>query len=1342
MNHSALDSEVPGDDLLFVLSARSVEALRAGARRLADWLTGAGSQTPLTDVAYTLALRRAHLRERLVLRAPDRATLVGLLRAVSDGAETGPRAQWGRVDEGVVAAPVFVFSGHGSQWDGMGRQLLDISPEFSALVDRMDPVVRTESGLSLRTLLAEPGLVASGMDHVQPAVYAMQVGLAQMWRVAGIEPAAVIGHSMGEVAAAVVAGALSAEDGARVICRRSRLMEQHLAGTGATALVELDAETASSRLADRAGISVAVHSSPRACVVAGVPDAVEGFVTECQAEELLARLVPGVRIGAHSPLVDPLIDELTGCLGDVVPGELRLPYYTATLDDPRQTPALDAVYWAQNLRRPVRLTEAVRAAVDDGRRVFLEVSPHPIVAQSVLETVLDADRDHSGRSTVIGTLSRGALLSAAHAEALAALHCAGVPLPRQSVPTGRLAELPSYAWRRRTFPPRRRTAPAPFGHPLLGRHIVLPGEPVRHIWQSNVSRDSTPWVADHRVHGVPVLPGTGYAELVLAAACEALGAAPEEVVVTDLDFRRVLALSRETTVTTTFDTDSGKVTVTAGAGSAAHVVATAQVRRATAPGSAPAVAPADAGEPRDPADLYTALRGLGQEHGPGFAAVTEVSVADATVVCRIQRPAGLPRERGFVFHPALLDACLHGVGALLPAGVVGTHLPTGVDVLRVTGRLGDTLVSRARLRPGLVERGGLLADVWVYDEGGAEVASLSGVRLSPVGEDTLPVDVAPLLHEVVWEQLPALGEPSGEGRGVLVLHAADAADDPRLAALVTALAAAGARCEVRSDNNPPPAAGTVDLVVVAALAGGGTGPTADVGKRRVAGLLRTATGLLRVHEESGIAPPALTVLTVGAQAVRAEDRPDPAQAALRGVVRSLHQERPELRPRTVDADESAEAYALAAEILAGDGPDEMAWRAGRRYAARLTAAPEPPAGQPHMTVRSGGGYLVSGGTRGLGLATARWLAERGAGTVVIGGRGPLDSGAARELEALRAMGTHVELISGDVAQDGTAARMVAAVEASGAQLRGVLHTAAALDDALVTETDETHLERTWQPKAMGAWRLHEATAAADLDWWVGYSSLASLVGSAGQSAYAAANAFLDGVVALRRAAGLRALAVNWGPWGDIGAVRGKAVAGVGALSVRQGFAALEVLLARDAGQCGVARLSGSEFARVYPQARTSSFLSGLLAGADAASDTFDRAALDPLDPQERAKAVRARTLLSVARVLGFTEPERVAGRPLVQLGLDSMAAVRIKSTLHAEFAVDIPVARLLQGASADELAEQVTSALWPHPTQDYGPRLVAGDGVRDAALRAGGRSARLHAVRTRRRTGQPRGTQQ
>ncbi|MGR3937738.1 SDR family NAD(P)-dependent oxidoreductase [Streptomyces sp. BRA346] len=1316
---------MPQGEMLFALSARTPAALRGNAARLAHWLTDEGADTPLADVAHTLAQRRTHLPERLVIRAADRATLALRLRTTADGGEPGPHSARGRAPHANGTAPVFVFSGHGSQWDGMGAQLLAQEPLFAAVIDRLEPVVRAETGLSLRVLVTEDGLAGAGMDRVQPAVYAMQVGLAEVWRGLGIHPGAVIGHSMGEIAAAVVAGALAPEDGARVVCRRSRLMEERLAGTGATALVELDAAEACRRLDGRPGISVAVHSSRRACVVAGLPAVVEEFVAECRDEGLLARLVPGVRIGAHSPLVDPLLEDLRTALSGIPCGDVELPYYSATSYDPRERPVLDAAYWAANLRRPVRLLEAVQAAVQDDRRVFLEVSPHPVVAHSVLETVTQADSARRDRCTVLGTLSRGVPSDTALADTLAALHCAGVPLPREAVPAGRHAELPTYDWQHQSFPsPRRAPLDTP-AHPLLGRRTTLPGMPVRHVWQSVVGLDRLPWLGDHRVHGDPVLPGTAHAELAVAAACEVFGAGPDEVEITELTFEHVLSVAEPATVTTTLEEDAegpgGSVVVVAGSGGATTTLARARAtvgRAAAAAPGGPRQDPPDSGVRHDVRDVYTALRALGQEHGPAFTGLTAVRVDGNSAVSRVDRPSVLPPDGRFRFHPALLDACLHGLGALLPPGTEGTHLPTGVERLRVTGQPGGTLVCRARLSPGPVD-GALSADVEIADDRGVPVAELTGVRLRPVGEEARPVAVAPLLHRMDWDAVPPPKPRRGDGRWLLLVGAEPAT--PRRTAVVAALSAAGVHTVAVGPDGPWDTGRAVDGVVLAAWEGeAGTADAAESAELRVRSMLRLVAGLLRAHDEAGTPPPPLTVLTRRAQQVRAGEQPDPAQAALRGVVRTLRQERPELRARFVDVDDLGSPL-LAGELLAADGPDEVAWRDGERWVARLVPGPPTAPRRDRVVVRPGGGYLVTGGTRGLGLATARWLAERGAGAVVLGGRGLVDDDCAAELDRIRELGTRVELVAGDVAQPGTAERMTAALAESGARLRGVVHSAAVLEDALVTEPDAMRLRRVWGPKAGGAWRLHEATADAGLDWWIGYSSLASLVGSPGQAEYAAANAFLDAVVSLRRSAGLPALTVNWGPWGEIGAVRGRSIPGVGELTVREGFAALETLIARGAGQGGVARLSPRDFARAHPQSRDSSFFAALWGEADQEDGDgcgFDRTALAGLTVEARRDTVRARTLLSVGRVLGFTDPDRVADEPLVHLGLDSLSAVRIRNALREDFDVEIPVARLLQGTSALELAEQVTDMM----SGGDGPRPVAADSVRAATRRAAARS--------------------
>ena len=350
-------------------------------------------------------------------------------------------------------------------------------------------------------------------------------------------------------------------------------------------------------------------------------------------------------------------------------------------------------------------------------------------------------------------------------------------------------------------------------------------------------------------------------------------------------------------------------------------------------------------------------------------------------------------------------------------------------------------------------------------------------------------------------------------------------------------------------------------------------------------VIRLAAGM------PGSPPPRLWLVTVGAVAVRPGEAGEPGLGTLRGLVRVLALERPALRATLVDlgsvtgAGHRADAglaaalaagaagatalaaageaaadgvAALAAELIADPPDDEVAWRDGERLVARLARAQPPVPGPRRPVVRPGGAYVITGGYGGLGLLVARWLADRGAARIVLSGRGGPPP-AARA--AVAGLGARAMVVTGDVAEPGVAERLVAAACDGGVPLRGVVHAAGVFRDALAGDVTEAGLRAVWAPKVAGAWRLHEATAGADLDWFVLFSSAAALLGSPGQAAYAAANAWLDAFAGWRRAAGLPATAVNWGIWADIGAAAGIALGGIGPIGPDEGIAALETLLA-------------------------------------------------------------------------------------------------------------------------------------------------------------------------------------
>ncbi|MEV8547177.1 acyltransferase domain-containing protein [Streptomyces sp. NPDC051572] len=417
---------------LHLLSDIDTERVRDTASRLATWLrTPEGGAARPADVARTLAGRVGRGPVRAAVVACDREELADALGALAQGGSPDARVVTGDRDL-VGRGPVWVFSGYGSQWTGMGRQLLLEEPAFAAAVEKLDAQVADVFGFSLHEHLTSAGDL-DRLDVAQPALFGVQLALAELWRSYGVEPVAVIGHSLGEVAAAVCAGALDVADAARVVAVRARLLEQ-LHG-GAMAVVDLDDGELPSLERDFPGVYVAVHSSPRQKVVTGDEMAVARLVRRLEERGRAARVMRVVGAG-HSPQVDPLLPELTEALADVRGRPSRVPVYSTVLHDPRGACEFDADHWAANLRRPVRLDRALAAAAADGHTAFVEISPHPVLARSIADNVPGA--------LAVGTLRRDADGSAAFLRELGSLYAAGLDLP---LPSGRVIDLPAPRWR-------------------------------------------------------------------------------------------------------------------------------------------------------------------------------------------------------------------------------------------------------------------------------------------------------------------------------------------------------------------------------------------------------------------------------------------------------------------------------------------------------------------------------------------------------------------------------------------------------------------------------------------------------------------------------------------------------------------------------------------------------------------------------------------------------------------------------------------------------------------------------------------------------------------------------
>ncbi|GAA0424917.1 type I polyketide synthase [Streptomyces luteireticuli] len=1261
---------------LLPLSGASPEAVSLAAGRLAAWAGDAGARSALADVAHTLAVRRWHGAQRLGVAARTSAELTARLRDFTAGEAVEGLAAGGLVLPSDHRGPVLVFSGQGSQWAGMCRGLLRTEPVFTAALAEVEPLIRAESGFSVRRMLTEPHRL-TGVDRIQPTLFAVQFALAALWRSWGVRPAAVIGQSMGEVTAAVVAGALSPPDGAAVICRRARLLAETAGGAMASVLLGADRVAADIAAAGADQVEVAVLTSPGATVISGDAGQTAALVAGWQERDIVVRMVD-VDVASHSPQMDPVLGRLHDVLDGLRPLAPRAAFYSTVCADPRDAGPLDAAYWVHNQREMVRFHGAVAAALADGHRLFVECAPHPLAVRAIADIARHASVNDA---VAVGSLRRGTDDQDAYLSQVAAVHCAGFPLDWAArYGDGELVEAPGTAWRRvRTGgdgTPYRLVAPHLVGaaqHPLLGGHVHDPDRPGRHMWQTPVGPARLPWLADHRVAEVPVLPGAGLAEMMLAAASRAFGT--DHVAVTALDFTSPLVLDPEPLVTTQVLTegDRARVEIRSAAEEGTQLHAEGLLRPLeprSAAGLPPVEAPPEEWEDVPPEDVHRYFRQRHSTyHGPAFAALERIQLHPGAdrAVARL-RIADAARVSGWTMalHPALLDEFVQTVASVWLSRYVtspGPVVVAGFEEIRVHGPTGHTRLAEVRLHKAddvVCTASGVLATA-----DGTVVAEIDGLRLANV---TPPEErFASRLAHTAWVAAPRTARDTGPaGRWLVVAEEGDAWPGE----LAEALRARAADCRIltarrghdlladeltailRSD------ARAWSGVVLAATGGTDGGAAPAVARGRVA---RARTVVRALSELAD--PPRLWAVTRGGG-------PAPDTAGLRGLLRVAAYEHPRLAPSMIDLDPPTDPRALLDDLLDEERRvSEIAWRDGERFTARVRpGAPVDGSadGRPRPPVRPGAAYLVTGGLGALGLLTAGWLAGHGAGHIVLCGRTAPSGEAESLLATAREAGASVSVVLGDIADPAVAAGAVRTATATGTPLKGVVHAAGVVEDATLANLDDLLLERVWRGKADGAWALHHATLDHDLDFWVVYSSVASLLGSPGQGAYAAANAFTDDLVAWRHHHKLPATTIHWGPWGRVG--RGKHLAERGFVTITpaDGIDALERILTAGYPQIAYSPLDLERWTAPYPAVRRSALLAGLLAD-DTAQDA-DSALLEALrtaaGERERRTLLEEHIIDCVREILGGTTVHIGPGSSLVMLGLDSLGAVGLRVRLE------------------------------------------------------------------------------
>ncbi|MBE1576291.1 polyketide synthase [Amycolatopsis roodepoortensis] len=1308
---------------VFPLSAASDGGVRALAATTAEWLA-ANPGVSLASVGNTLSRRRSHLAQRAAVVAGSTAELTERLRALAEG-RPAPGVAKGRVPSAADGKVVWVFSGHGAQWSGMGRRLLVEEPVFAEAIDSLADVFRAELGWTPREAIVDGGPWSA--SHVQAMTFAMQIGLAAVWRRHGAKPAAVLGHSVGEIAAAVAAGALDVREAARFACRRAAAL-QPLAGRGGMAMAGLAFDEAERRLAGHDGVEAAIAASPGSTVVSGDRAAVERLAAEWKTDGIGIWTVD-TDIAFHSEHVDEVVANVAAAAAELTPRTPDVPLYSTALTDVRSAAPRDTAYWVANLRQPVRCAQAVTAAIEDGYRLFLEVSSHPVVTHSIKETLDHLDVEEA---KVAFTMRRDQDEVATLLTNFAELHCEGADFDWAAEhPDTPLLALPAVAWQHRPYWIFGDDATGSNGvggghdpekHSLLGGKMAVSGSPARVVWQTYLDMDCRPYPLSHEVVGVEITPAAS----IINTFAEAAVRDGKQAAITDIVLRTPLSVVPPRVVQIVSSENTLRLsTRLAEDGNAGeeHEWIT-HTTAAVEPGVRVTEGTIDTADLRDrlPEWSWEKVDTMFRRMGVGGYAfpwdLDELRRTDSEQLAVMTIEPGAPNAASWAH---VID------GALTISAVVVTPedapvlwMSRSIEKVVFDGVPPAKIVVHSRRSPRSPRD---TTDVLVADETGRIVCEVTGLRFAAV-EHLGAAAAGPrdLVHEIAWKPLePA--ETRRELRQVLLVG--DPSVTGLLAARFEALGTRAVRvcgpdphqdaardCDCAADFGESMLSEPGAVVIAPSLAR--SGETLEAATERASWtVIRTLQRISEIASIAGDDFASQQVWALSRGVRKAVDEAALAHGPLWGVARIAAGERPELWGGAIDVDEVDEDTADRLLTLlrhAGGTEDVISLSGDATEVARLTTIERPSDGAS-LQCRATGTYLITGGLGGLGLEVAQWLADRGARRLLLAGRRGLpprsdwdavtDPQVRHQIDsvlALEAAGVTVRAVPVDITDEVDVARALDPANHGLPPIRGVIHAAGVVNDALIDKVDLDGLRDVLAPKASGGLVLHRLFPPGTLDFLVLFSSCGQFARLTGQTNYAAANSFLDALAAHRNAGGhSETTSIGWTSWLGVGMSESIAstmfeanARGLEAITASEAFRAWAFAERYDAPYQAVLRVLPlpARTTRV-PMFRDLAAIDADAAEADGGTDV-DWASLSA---EEAHELITQEVREQVGAELNLAAEDVDLRRPLVELGVDSVMTVGLRVRLSRRFGLDLPPTILWAKPTVAALSAHVTEVL-------------------------------------------------
>ena len=1133
---------------VLLISAPQERRMAVQAAELASWISSSGKEHNLSAIASTLAVRRGHHDYRAAFVVDSHEDAVESLNKFADGSVSEWTAQDRVLDSGVNKGTVWVFSGHGAQWKEMGQDLIH-DTLFRQAIAALDYIVQSEMGFSAIQALEHGDFNAS--DKVQVLTYTMQIGLIAVLRGKGLKPQAVIGHSVGEIAASVAAGALTAEEGALIVCKRAVLYRQVM-GLGSMILVNSPFSEMESELSGREDIVAAIDSSPSSCVVSGETNAVAEF-DQCLKDRGIKSFKVKSDVAFHSPMLKSLVSPLKEALaGSIHPSSPTVKLYSSSDPDPRAECLRDIKYWTNNMIKPVLLTSAVDAAAEDGLRLFLEVSSHPIVSQSVSETVMGKGIEDF---SVYPTMERKKPAKKSIEFSIAQLYCRGTDIQWEKQMGKKWAQgVPGTHWSHKRF--WKHIESGPLGasamhdvekHNLLGQGISVAGANT-FMYTTQLDDGTKPFPGSHPLHGTEIVP----AAVLVNTFLNATGAKS----LSNIVLRVPVAVSAKRDVQIIVQQDQIKIASTLTQDEGERPDNTSWVTHTTGSWSSD---PESAVGEHERLDIAAIEARIGTKLADNFS----IEYLDKVGVSAMGFPWAVTKHYGNLKEMiARVDVApdaaddlpwdSHSWAPMLDAATsVGSTLFFNEPRLRMPAQIDRVEVYTDSLPPKTgylyVEEApdaGLAVDVCVLNESGDPLIKFFAMRFSEI-EGTIGTSgsIDSLVHQVAWPPATFSEKPL-PASNVILISGHDSADryTANLSDKVESVIKLNRAQDLSGDDLSVPLKSKETVIVYCP----GQVESIDDVPRTSELFISEVLDIVKFVVQSSLST---KVFVLTNRTFAGEDLTALAQAPLHGLCRIIASELPDIWGALIDTEDFS--FPMQA-IKYVQGQDVIRLSDGVPRAARLRPFPRERVSEGvnnsnSLLPRPEGTYIITGGIGALGLEVADFLVEKGARRLVLVSRRALPprvdwenltgsiGAAAQKIKHLENLGATIHVVAADIGGPCGSENLKSALDTlSLPPTLGVVHAAGVLEDQLVLETTADSFHRVLSPKITGALALHSIFPPGSLDFFVLFSSCGQLFGFPGQSSYASGNAFLDTLATHRRSLGDNAVAFQWTSWRGLG----------------------------------------------------------------------------------------------------------------------------------------------------------------------------------------------------------------